>query len=227
MKIDRVSLHHLRMRLRAPFETSFGRTLDRECILLEVFSDGIVGYGECVADQDPGYSYETVQTAWHILRDFLVPAIFGEDISGPEELHRRAAHVRGHSMAKAGLELAIWDLLGKRQERSLQALLGGRAAQVGVGVSVGIQPSQAELIDVVGGYIDQGYRRIKIKIKPGRDVAEAQAVRNAFPHNLLQVDANSAYTLESARILKPMDDLNLLLIEQPLSEDDMWDHSRL
>jgi len=109
----------------------------------------------------------------------------------------------------------------------LQALLGGRAAQVGVGVSVGIQPSQAELIDVVGGYIDQGYRRIKIKIKPGRDVAEAQAVRNAFPHNLLQVDANSAYTLESARILKPMDDLNLLLIEQPLSEDDMWDHSRL
>ena len=227
MKIDRVSLHHLRMRLRAPFETSFGRTLDRECILLEVFSDGIVGYGECVADQDPGYSYETVQTAWHILRDFLVPAIFGEDISGPEELHRRAAHVCGHSMAKAGLELAIWDLLGKRQERSLQALLGGRAAQVGVGVSVGIQPSQAELIDVVGGYIDQGYRRIKIKIKPGRDVAEAQAVRNAFPHNLLQVDANSAYTLESARILKPMDDLNLLLIEQPLSEDDMWDHSRL
>ena len=227
MKIDRVSLDHLRMRLRAPFETSFGKTLDRECILLEVYSEGLVGYGECVADQDPGYSYETAQTAWHILRDFLIPEILAEDISGPQEFHRRVAHVRGHSMAKAGLELALWDLVGKRQECSLQALLGGDAKRVVVGVSVGIQPSPAELIDVVGGYIDQGYQRIKIKIKPGRDVTEAQAVRQAYPHNLLQVDANSAYTLESARILSPLDDLNLLLIEQPLSEDDMWDHSRL
>ena len=227
MKIDRVSLHHLRMRLRAPFETSFGKTLDRECILLEVYSEGLVGYGECVADQDPGYSYETVQTAWHILRDFLVPVVLGVDIPDPEEFHRRAAHVRGHSMAKAGLELALWDLLGKRQERSLQALLGGRAAQVAVGVSVGIQPSPAQLIEVVGDYVDQGYRRIKIKIKPGRDVAEALAVRHAFPNHLLQVDANSAYSLETARVLRPLDELNLLLIEQPLSEDDMWDHSRL
>lgn len=227
MKIDRVSLYHLRMRLRAPFQTSFGTTLDRDCILLEVYSEGLVGYGECVADQDPGYSYETVQTAWHILRDFLIPHVLGEDISGPQEFHQRVIHVRGHSMAKAGLELALWDLLGKRQACSLQALLGGRAPRVAVGVSVGIQPSPAELINVVGGYIDQGYRRIKIKIKPGRDVAEAQAVRSAFPQTLLQVDANSAYTLKTAYALKPLDDVNLLLIEQPLSEDDLWDHSRL
>jgi O-succinylbenzoate synthase len=130
-------------------------------------------------------------------------------------------------MAKAGLELALWDLLGKRQGRSLQALLGGGARRVAVGVSVGIQPSPAELVEVVGGYLDQGYQRIKIKIKPGRDVGDAQAVRLAFPHIHLQVDANSAYTLESANVLKPLDNLNLLLIEQPLSEDDMWDHSRL
>lgn len=227
MRIDRVSLHHLRMRLRAPFETSFGKTVDRDCILLEIFSEGLVGYGECVADQDPGYSYETSQTAWHILRDFLVPVLLTEDLSGPQEFNRRVAHVRGHPMAKAGVELALWDLLGKRQGCSLQKLLGGAAAQVTVGVSVGLQPSSAELVEVVGGYLDQGYQRIKIKIKPGRDVGEAQAVRRAFPHIRLQVDANSAYTLESARSLKPLDELDLLLIEQPLSEDDLWDHSRL
>lgn len=227
MKIERVSLHHLRMTLRAPFETSFGRTVDRDCILLEVYSEGLVGYGECVADQDPGYSYETSQTAWHILRDFLVPAILGADLSRPEDFQREVAHVRGHPMAKAGLELAVWDLVGKRQGCSLQALLGGVAARVAVGVSVGLQPSSAQLVEVVGGYIDQGYRRIKIKIKPGRDVQEAQAVRRAFPDIKLQVDANSAYTLESAKSLLPLDQLALLLIEQPLAEDDLWDHSRL
>jgi O-succinylbenzoate synthase len=130
-------------------------------------------------------------------------------------------------MAKAGLELALWDLLGKRQACSLQALLGGNASKVVVGVSVGLQPSPAKLVEVVGGYLDQGYQRIKIKIKPGRDVGDAQAVRNAFPGVRLQVDANSAYTLESAKVLMPLDELNLLLIEQPLAEDDLWDHSRL
>ena len=227
MRIDRVSLHHLRMRLRAPFETSFGKTVDRDCILLEIFSEGLVGYGECVADQDPGYSYETSQTAWHILRDFLVPVLLTEDLSEPQEFQHRVAHVRGHPMAKAGVELALWDLLGKRQGCSLQVLLGGAAAHVAVGVSVGLQPSSAELVEVVGGYLDQGYQRIKIKIKPGRDVGEARAVRRAFPYIRLQVDANSAYTLESAKSLIPLDELDLLLIEQPLSEDDLWDHSRL
>lgn len=227
MRIDRVSLYRLRMRLRSPFETSFGKTIDRECILLEVCSEGLVGYGECVADQDPGYSYETSLTAWHVLRDFLVPAILREDLSGPEEYQRRVAHVRGHPMAKAGLEMGLWDLMGKQQSRSLQDLLGGGASKVSVGVSVGIQPSSEELLEAVGDYIDLGYRRIKIKIKPGRDVMETQVVRHAFPHILLQVDANSAYTLESAEVLKPLDELELLLIEQPLSDDDLWDHSRL
>jgi len=227
MKIERVVLYHLRMPLRSPFETSFGRIHERECILLAVHSEGLVGYGECVADQAPGYTYETTGTAWHILRDFLVPAILGRTIAGPEEFQRRVAAVRGHPMAKAGLELALWDLRGQREGRSLRELLGGIRDRVEVGVSVGIQPSPEALVDVVANYLAQGYGRIKIKIKPGRDVADTQAVRRAFPHIPLQVDANSAYTLETAVTLRPLDELGLLLIEQPLAEDDLWDHSRL
>jgi O-succinylbenzoate synthase len=135
--------------------------------------------------------------------------------------------VRGHQMAKAGLEMALWDLMGQAQGRPLRALLGGVRQRVEVGVSVGLQESPAELVKVVDGYLAQGYRRIKIKIKPGRDVVDARVVREAFPELRLQVDANSAYTLASAEALLPLDELNLLLIEQPLAEDDLWDHSRL
>ncbi|MCS7222469.1 MAG: o-succinylbenzoate synthase [Anaerolineae bacterium] len=227
MKIERVVLYHLRMPLRSPFETSFGCIHERECILLAVHSEGLVGYGECVADRSPGYAYETTGTAWHILRDFLVPAILGRALAGPGEFQQRVAHVRGHPMAKAGLELALWDLRGRQEGRPLRELLGGQRERVEVGVSVGIQPSPEALVDVVGRYLAQGYGRVKIKIKPGRDVADAQAVRRAFPHIRLQVDANSAYTLETASTLRPLDELDLLLIEQPLAEDDLWDHSRL
>ncbi len=227
MKIERIVLHHLRMPLRVPFETSFGRSETRDCILIALYSEGLVGYGECVADAAPGYSPETVGTAWHILRDFLAPAILGQEIEGPGAWPARAAAVRGHPMAKAGVELALWDLQGKREGRSLRELLGGTRARVEVGVSVGIQPSPEALVDTVAGYLAQGYGRIKIKIKPGRDVAETQAVRRAFPSIRLQVDANSAYTLENARALLPLDDLDLLLIEQPLADDDLWDHHRL
>jgi o-succinylbenzoate synthase len=227
MIIDRVTLHHLRMPLRSPFETSFGRVAERECIVLAVHSEGLVGYGECVADRDPGYAYETSGTAWHVLRDFLAPAILGQDVANPADFQRRAERVRGHPMAKAGLELALWDLQGKREGRALRDLLGGRRQRVDVGVSVGIQASPEALVRTVDGYLAQGYRRIKIKIKPGRDVADAQAVRRTHPTIRLQVDANSAYTLDSAPTLRPLDDLDLLLIEQPLSEDDLWDHRLL
>jgi len=233
MKIDRVTLYHLRMSLCTPFETSFGRIHERECILLAVRAEGLTGYGECVADRDPGYAYETVGTAWHILRDFLVPAVMGQELTGPADFQARAARVRGHNMAKAGLELALWDLAGQRAGRSLRDLLGGARERVEVGVSVGIQPSPDALAETVDGYLAQGYGRIKIKIKPGHDVVETRAVRRAFPDIRLQVDANSAYALvpagapASADALLPLDDLNLLLIEQPLAEDDLWDHSRL
>ncbi|MBN1146930.1 MAG: o-succinylbenzoate synthase [Anaerolineales bacterium] len=227
MKIERIMLRHLRMNLQSPFETSFGRIQTRDCILLEAFADGLTGYGECVADRDPGYSYETVKTAWHILEEFLIPAVLGQEIEGPQQLQDRLDFVRGHPMAKAGLEMVLWDLIGKREGRSLRELFGGVRQQVDVGVSVGIQDSPAALVKVVEGYLAQGYGRIKIKIKPGRDIAEAQALRRAFPEMKLQVDANSAYDLETARALLPLDGLDLLLIEQPLAEDDLWDHSRL
>jgi O-succinylbenzoate synthase len=227
MRIDRVSLSHLRMPLRSPFETSFGRADERECILLSVHAAGLTGYGECVADATPGYAYETTGTAWHILRDFLAPAILGQPMPEPRRFHAQVAGLRGHPMAKAGLEMALWDLKGKVEGRSLREMLGGTRASVDVGVSVGIQASPEDLVEAVAGYLVQGYSRIKIKIKPGRDVADAQAVRRAFPGIRLQVDANSAYTLASAGALHPLDDLGLLLIEQPLAEDDLWDHSRL
>jgi O-succinylbenzoate synthase len=227
MKIESVTLYHLSMPLVSAFETSFGRIDSRECILLEVRSDGLVGYGECPADRDPGYSYETTGTAWHILREFLVPAFLEHPLKDAADFQNRVRHVRGHSMAKAGLEMALWDLLGKRDGRSLQSMLGGVQTKVSVGVSVGIQATPSALVDVIGAYLERGYGRIKIKIKPGRDLAESQAVRQAFPHIRLQVDANSAYTLESARSLLALDELDLLLIEQPLAEDDMWDHSQL
>lgn len=227
MKIEQITLHHLRMPLVAPFETSFGRITDRECILVEIRSEGLTGWGECVADRDPGYAYETTGTAWHILTGFLAPAILGRDVAGPADFQARVSQVRGHLMAKAGVELALWDLQGKREGRSLRQLLGGTRDRVDVGVSVGLQASPDALVETVSRYLAQGYGRIKIKIKPGRDVADAQAVRRAFPATRLQVDANSAYTLETAAALQPLDDLDLLLIEQPLSEDDIWDHRRL
>jgi o-succinylbenzoate synthase len=227
MKINRIILRHLRMTLRSPFETSFGRIQTRDCILIEAASDGLVGYGECVADRDPGYSYETVETAWHMLRDFLIPSILEQEIAEPAELQEHLDFVRGHPMAKAGLEMAFWDLAGKSSGKSLRSLFDGEFNKVDVGVSVGIQESPAALLRTVEEYVKQGYRRIKLKIKPGRDIVEVRTIRQGFPQLRLQVDANSAYRLDQSLNLKPLDELNLLMIEQPLEEDDLWDHRLL
>ena len=227
MLLERVTLYHLHMELKHPFETSFERITHRDCILVEAASEDVVGYGECVADRNPGYSYENYGTAWHIMEQFLIPALWKKEISHPADFQDLVNWVRGHQMAKAGIEMALWDILGKQQAKSLRELLGGNRETVEVGVSVGIQSSPQELVEVVAGYLETGYHRVKIKIKPGRDVAETQAIRNTFPDLPLQVDANSAYTLETTRALKPLDELNLLLIEQPLAEDDIWDHHKL
>jgi O-succinylbenzoate synthase len=227
MKINRINLYHLRMPLLSPFETSFGRITTRDCVLLEAFANNLIGYGECPADRDPGYSYETVGTAWHILQDFLVPAVLDREVNSAEALQQLMAFVRGHLMAKAGLEMALWDLSGKLQGLSLREMLGGVRHKVEVGVSIGLQESPTRLVEVARRYLHQGYKRVKIKIKPGRDVQDAQAVREAFPDLRLQVDANSAYNLENINALAPLDELGLLLIEQPLAEDDLWDHSKV
>jgi o-succinylbenzoate synthase len=227
MIINSITLNHLRMPLVVPFETSFGRTVNRECILITLQSHDLTGYGECVADQDPGYSYETTGTAWHIIKEFLAPLLLGEDIIGAEDFQNRVQQIRGHHLAKAGIEMALWDMQGKKEGRSLKNLLGGTRERVEVGVSVGLQSSPRMLVKSVTRYLKDGYKRIKIKIKPGRDTGDTIAVRKAFPDIPLQVDANSAYSLLTWERLRLLDALNLLLIEQPLSEDDIWDHRLL
>jgi O-succinylbenzoate synthase len=227
MKIESITLHHISMPLVAPFETSFGRETDRQCVLITLQAEGLTGYGECVATRDPGYNYETTGTAWHILKDFIAPLILNQNITDAQDFQKRVEGIRGHHLAKAGVEMALWDLLGKRDGVSLRQMFGGTREKVEVGVSIGIQESASALVRTVLSYLEKGYRRVKIKIKPGREVAETSAVRRAYPGLRLQVDANSAYTLETSEALRPLDDLDLLLIEQPLYEDDIWDHRKL
>ncbi|MBC7875824.1 MAG: o-succinylbenzoate synthase [Anaerolineales bacterium] len=227
MKIESIKLHHISMPLVSPFETSFGRETNRECIIVVLHSDGLIGYGECVATRDPGYNYETTGTVMHILKDFITPLILGKDIKDAANFQELVSGIRGHHLAKAGVEMALWDLLGKKAGKSLRELLGGEREKVEVGVSVGIQESAQGLMLSVANYVRQGYARVKIKIKPGRDVEDASVVRKEFPNLRLQVDANSAYSLNDAKILAPLDNMNLLLIEQPLFEDDIWDHHKL
>jgi O-succinylbenzoate synthase len=215
------------MPLVAPFETSFGVETEEEHIIVRVDSEGVTGWGECVAMASPFYSYETTQTAWHILRDFLIPNVLGQNIASVDDAIARCARVRGHNMAKAGLESALWDLFAKSRGVSLSKILGGTRDKIAVGVSIGIQASPENLVERVANYLGEGYKRIKIKIAPGRDIEFARAVRKAYPNILLQVDANSAYTLDDVAVFRAMDDLNLLLIEQPLSHDDIFDHAKL
>jgi O-succinylbenzoate synthase len=192
-----------------------------------VDADGVTGWGESVAEGTPFYSYETVQTAWHILRDFLIPSVLGKDIASIDDAIALGARVRGHRMAKAGLEAALWDAFAKAEGKSLSTLLGGTRKRIDVGVSIGIQPSPADLVRKVDGYLREGYRRIKIKIAPGSDLALVEAIRREHPTVPLQVDANSAYELSDIGIFRAMDPYGLLLIEQPLSCDDIYDHSKL
>ena len=216
MKLDSLTLYLVRLPLVTPFATSFGSIDHKECVLVELHADGLIGYGESAVEHDPGYNYETTGTAWHILKDFVSPLILGQDVVDAADFQGRVAGIRGHHLAKAGVEMALWDLLGKRDGKSLKDMFGGVRYKVEVGVSIGIQESASALVRSAESYVEQGYNRLKIKIKPGRDVEDTSALRKAFPHIRLQVDANSAYSLKTAEVLKPLDDLNLLLIEQPL-----------
>lgn len=227
MKIDQIELHHIELPLVQPFETSFGRETRRACILVAVHAGGLTGWGECVADKGPWYSSETVDTAWHVLQDFLIPALLGQEIETPGDVPARFARVRGHGMAKASLENAVWDLQAQAQGVSLAQLLGGERARVSVGVSVGIEPTLPALLDTVGRYVAGGYGRVKLKIKPGWDVEVVQAVREQWPDLPLQVDANSAYTLQDVAVFQALDPFDLLLIEQPLHHEDIVEHARL
>jgi o-succinylbenzoate synthase len=227
MRIEAIDLRQVHLELTAPFTTSFGTTLQRTCIIVAVHAEGETGLGECVAFDGPWYSYETIATAWHVISDFLAPSLLQADIAGPEDVWRVFADVRGHNMAKAALEMACWDLFARCGAVSLASLLGGTRDRVPVGVSVGIQATPAALVGTVGRFLSDGYRRIKLKVAPGSDVDFVVAVRAAYPQAVLQVDANSAYSLADAPTFHDMDRLDLLLIEQPLGPDDIVDHAQL
>jgi O-succinylbenzoate synthase len=183
--------------------------------------------GECVAAREPWYSEETIPSTRYVIKEFLAKLLFNNTFETPLQFIDSTRGIRGNNMAVASVEMALWDLMGKLSGKSVSQLLGGQKTEVQVGVSVGIQPSTSKLVEVVSSYIREGYRRIKIKIKPGYDVEPVRAIRRACPKIPLQVDANSAYSLEHANVFEQLDAFDLLLIEQPLAHDDIIDHSKL
>lgn len=227
VRLDQIELRVLRIPLVAPFTTSFGTMTDREVIVVRARTDAGDGWGEIVTQSAPVYSSEYTQGAWDVATRWLGPALLHRGELAPEQVAPTLDPFVGHRMAKAGLELAVLDAALRSEGRSFASYLGATAATIPSGVSVGIQSDPAALVETVRGYLDEGYVRIKIKIKPGRDIAETDAVRSAFPEIPLQVDANSAYTLADADTLAQLDRFGLLLIEQPLQEDDIVDHAAL
>lgn len=227
MKIERVELRLLRANLRFRFETSFGVEDDLQKLLLVLHSDGLEGYGEVTANRVPGYSYETSRVAWTALSEYIVPRVVGKTFDTPAQLLQEVGLIRGHDMAVAALEMAFWDLQAKAAGLPLWQLLGGVRTRVPVGASIGIQPSVQQTVEVAQRHAEQGYKRLKFKIKPGWDVEPLRAVRLALPDMALTVDANSAYRLTDARVFRQLDDLNLDYIEQPLAHDDLVDHASL
>src|SRR5271165_479245 len=227
MKIESITLREVQMRLKAPFETSFGVSHHRRIILVEVIADGVSGWGEVTASETPGYNSETTDTAWHVISDFVAPSLIGKTISAASECPALLASIRGHEMAKSGVENALWDAEAHIKGVSLSKLLGGTLDEIASGVSLGIRESPQALVRRVDEELRSGYQRIKLKIKPGKDIDYVAAVRKEFPDILLSVDANSAYRLEDAAHLRELDKFNLLMMEQPLNWDDIYAHSKL
>jgi O-succinylbenzoate synthase len=227
MRIERATLREIPLRLREYFEISSGGSQDRRVLLLTLEGDGLEGWSECVASNEPSYSYETTDTAWHVLTDFILPNVVGRDARDPEDVLSPVSWIRGHGMSKAAVEMAAWDLAARAEGVSLAEKLGGTRDAVRVGVSVGLKPDDGALHEQVAGFIEDGYARVKIKIKPGRDVEMLAGLRSAFPDVSFMADANSAYTLDDVERLKELDALDLMMIEQPLRYDDFFHHARL
>jgi o-succinylbenzoate synthase len=231
VRIDRLELRLVRLPLVRFFETSFGRIHERPFVLVTVEEDGVQGVGECVADAVPFYSAETTRTAWHIIADIVTPLVLGRPFAHPADVFPALARIRGHNMAKAAVEMACWDLHARQLGQPLWQVLGGQpevaATGIASGVSIGIQDSLEELVERVAIEREAGYRRIKIKIKPGWDIEAVAVVRERFGDIRLMVDANAAYRLEDAPHLAALDQFDLMMIEQPLDYDDVADHARL
>ena len=227
MRVESITLRKLRMRLKSPFETSFGVTHDRPVLLVELQADGLTGWSEVTATEGPFYTSESIDIAWLVIREFLAPLILGRSLACASETGRLFGAIRGHEMARAGIENALWDIEAQQRSVPLATLLGGTQTEIACGVSLGLQSTPDKLVEKVATEVAAGYQRIKIKIKPGMDLAYISAVRNAFPDIRLSVDANSAYTLDDIDILRQFDDFNLLMIEQPLWWDDIYNHAKL
>ena len=227
MKISSITLRELHMPLVHFFETSFGRVYDRAILLVSVDADGVRGWGECVAGEDPFYSPEWTETAWPTIKHYLAPALLKSNVASGRECAALFARVRGHCMAKAALENAVWDAEAQLKQQPLWKLLGGTRREIVCGVSIGIQDSPEQLLEKIASELAAGYRRIKIKVKPGWDLNILEKIRSRWADILLSVDANSAYTLDETEHLRKFDAFNLLMIEQPLWDDEIYLHARL
>ena len=227
LAVDSVQLRRVRMELRQPFQTSFGTTQERRIVLVSVRDGDRAGYGEVTAAEGPFFSYETFQTAWHLLADFIIPQALGHRFESAAGFPASVRRLRGHPMAKAAFENALWDLESQKKGQPLWRLLGGRRDRIACGVSIGIQSSIDVLLEKIAAELDSGYRRIKIKIQPGWDVDVVRAVREAFPRVSLMVDANAAYTLDDVSVFRELDRFDLMMVEQPLDWSDILDHATL
>ncbi len=229
LHLERLELREIDLPLLSPFETSFGRTTRRRILIVRVFdTSGASGYGECVAAEGPFYNHETVDTAWLITAKYVGPLLTLAGVGTAREVNTALAPIRGNQMAKAGVEAAIWDLEAKLAGRPLWQHLGGVRDEINCGVSIGLQETTEKLIEKVAHELESGYQRIKIKIKPGKDVQLVEAIRARFSDITLSVDANSAYSLNGdLSVVKQLDEYNLLMIEQPLAPGDLIDHARL
>jgi O-succinylbenzoate synthase len=227
MKIEAITIREIQMPLVHFFETSFGRTTSRRILLITVHCEGMDGWAECVAGENPFYSPEWVETAWPTVRDYLAPALVGRTVNQARECVALFAHVRGHRMAKAAVENALWDAEARQKNRPLWKLLGGTRREIACGVSIGIQETIEQLLEKIETELAAGYRRIKVKVKPGWDVKVLERIRSRWPDILLSCDANSAYRLSEVEHLRRFDQFNLLMIEQPLWNDDIYFHARL
>ena len=227
MRIEAITIREMHARLKAPFETSFGTTWQRRIVLVEVLSEGLSGWGEVTAGEGPFYNSETTDTAWLILREFIAPLVLKQSSISTESVNTMVEPIRGNEMAKAALENALWDIEAQRRGVPLGKALGGTFTEIPSGVSLGIQSSPKELVQLVANELAAGYQRIKIKIKPDKDLEVIAAVRKEFPAAKLMVDANSAYRLADSERLKKFDAYDLMMIEQPLAWDDIFDHATL
>ena len=229
LRLTRIALHEIRLPLREPFRISSGVTSTRRILLLELHdTDGATAWSECVAGDTPNYSPETIDTAWLAISEWVAPRVLGRTFDHPSEVHGVLEQdFRGHEMAKAAVEMGVWALAAAKEGIPLARLLGGTRDAIATGISLGIQPDIDALIDRARAAVSEGYGKVKIKIAPGRDIDWVRAVRDALPDAPLMVDANNAYSLDDTEHLLALDDLHLMMIEQPLAWNDIVQHAEL